>query len=328
MVEAMLQTVTGMLPVPEHGVLLPHEHLFLDLRGAATPNYAQADPEEVVATMRPYLVALQAQGVVGLVECSTVGVGRNVAILRRLAEATGLAIIAPTGVYAESAAPEWVRRQSDEELEDWMRVEIEDAVQESGVRAGFIKLASSADGLTGFEERVLRAAAHVALATGVTVASHTTRGSTALRQLDILEDEGLPAERFVWIHAHMEPDHTLHEVAAQRGAYVEYDNIGAHLLGPANPFPAYALADATAVELVTRMVEAGCAERVLLSQDAGWYDAARPGGGRVRSFTYLLDHFLPRMEVAGLKEVIPTIIERNPWRAFARRVAVEGSIAV
>lgn len=330
--EATLQAVSGALPVPERGVLLPHEHLFLDLRAATVPGYAQADPEEVLAVMWPYLTALQAQGVVGLIECSTVGVGRNVAILRRLAQATGLAIVAPTGVYAEPAAPAWVRRQSEAALEAWMRGEIEDAVDVSGVRAGFIKLASSPQDLTHFEERVLRAAARVALATGVAIASHTTRGATALRQLDILAEEGLPAERFVWVHAHMEPDRTLHEAAARRGAYVEYDNIGAHLLGASNPFPKYALADATAVDLVARMVEAGHTERVLLSQDAGWYDAARATGGAatwaVRGFTFLLDRFVPRLEAAGLREAIPTIIERNPWRAFARRANVERSEAV
>ena len=159
---AWLQTVGGALPIPDSGVLLPHEHLFLDLRGPEAPGYARADPEAVLVTMRPYLQDIKDRGVVGLVECSTVGVGRNVRVLSRLAEATGLAIVAPTGVYAEPAAPRSVLAMSERELEDWLTQEIEGSIEGTAVRAGFIKVASSPDGLTAFERRVLRAAARVA----------------------------------------------------------------------------------------------------------------------------------------------------------------------
>lgn len=324
--DAWLQTVEGALPIPEAGVLLPHEHLFLDLRGPDAPGYAWADPDAVLAVMRPYLQDLKRQGVIGLVECSAVGVGRNVRILARLAEATGLAIVAPTGVYTESAAPRSLLAMRDRELEDWLTDEIETSIEGTAVRAGFIKLASSPDGLTAFERRVLRAAARAARTTGVAIASHTIKGSTVLEQIGILEDEGLRADRFVWAHAHMEPDHALHREAARRGAYVEFDNIGTHLAGAANPFPAFALADATAVRQVARMVEAGFADRVLLSQDAGWYDAGRVGGGCPRGFTYLLDELAPQLTAAGLGDAVAVIVERNPWRAFARRPPSERSV--
>lgn len=315
---AWLQTVGGPMPVPDRGLLLPHEHLFLDLRGPDAPGYGEADPEAVLAMMRPHLQDLKNQGVVGLVECSTVGVGRNVRLLSHLAEATGLAIVAPTGVYSESSAPRFLLAMSEGELEERLTGEIETSIDGTAVHAGFIKLASSPLGLTEFERRVLRAAARVARVTGVTIASHTITGATALEQIDILEAEGLSADRFVWIHAHMEPDHALHREAARRGAYVEFDNIGAHRAGAANPFPAFALADETAVALVTRMVDGGFADRLLLSQDAGWYDAGRAGGGSPRGFTYLLDEFVPQLTDAGLGDAVGLIVERNPWRAFAR----------
>lgn len=323
--DAWLQTTGGPLPVPKRGVLLPHEHLFLDLRGPDAPGYAEADPERVLATMRPYLQDLKHQDVVGLIECSTVGVGRNVRILTRLAEATGLAVVAPTGVYTERSAPRFLLAMSERELEDWLTEELETAIEGTAVRAGFIKLASSPHGLTDFERRVLRAAARVARATGVAIASHTITRATALEQIAILDEHGLSADRFVWVHAHMEPDHALHREAARRGAYVEFDNIGAHRAGVANPFTAFALADATAVGLVARMVEGGFADRVLLAQDAGWYDAGRPGGGCPLGFTYLLDEFVPQLAAAGLAAAAGLIVERNPWRAFARRPHPEWS---
>ena len=61
------------------------------------PGYAQAEPEAVVDVVSPYLAGAFAQGVTALVECSTVGEGRNLSVLQSLAEASPIHIIAPTG---------------------------------------------------------------------------------------------------------------------------------------------------------------------------------------------------------------------------------------
>jgi hypothetical protein len=62
---------------------IPHEHLFTDLRGPLVDGHAQAEPEVVVHVVQPYLVDASAAGLVALVECSTVEVGRNLTILRK-----------------------------------------------------------------------------------------------------------------------------------------------------------------------------------------------------------------------------------------------------
>jgi phosphotriesterase-related protein len=103
--------------------------------------------------------------------------------------------------------------------------EVTEGIEGTGIRAGFIKLAASDEGLTPMEVRLLRAAAHAALQTGAAIASHTTVGAVALQQVDIIEEEGLDPRRFVWIHAHCEPDLALHLRLARRGAFLEYDAI-------------------------------------------------------------------------------------------------------
>src|SRR5262245_48169713 len=100
-----IQTVKGKVETSSLGFILPHEHLFVDLRGPNVPNYAQADPETVVQVMRPYLTAIEAAGVTTFVDCAPIGVGRNVAVLRRLAEITPIHIVAPTGRYREGFIP-------------------------------------------------------------------------------------------------------------------------------------------------------------------------------------------------------------------------------
>ena len=77
----------------------------------------------------------------------------------------------------------------------------------------------------------MRAAARAGAATDAAIGCHIVSGIVACHTLDIIERSGYRAERFVWIHADLEPDWGLHEELTRRGAWVEFDRIG--LLGPA-----------------------------------------------------------------------------------------------
>jgi phosphotriesterase-related protein len=142
----IFRTVLGDIPVSELGMILPHEHLFTDLRGPDTVDYAQDDPNMVIDTMRPYLAAAEDAGVTALIECSTVGVGRNIEILRRLAEQTRIHIIAPTGIYKEAFTPEAYLNHTIDDLVKLWTQEITHAIDETTSKAGFIKIAVSDDG--------------------------------------------------------------------------------------------------------------------------------------------------------------------------------------
>ncbi len=310
MAEKRIQTVLGTVALDELGLLLPHEHLFTDLRGPLTPNYAQAEPENVLRVMLPYLAAAHAAGVTALVECSTIGVGRNVNVLRRIAEITPIHIIAPTGVYREAFVPPALHGLSIEALaEMWVR-DLTEGIEDTPVRAGFIKLAVSDEGITPMEVRNLQAAALASQRTGAAIASHTIGGALAQREMDILEKAGLDLTRFIWVHAHAEPDTRLHLQAARRGAYVEFDVVGAEWQ-PQDELLDYVLA----------LVKAGHADKVLLSHDAGWYDPSQADGqpeGGIRGYTALIEEFMPALRARGLSEdVLRLMTATNPARAFA-----------
>jgi phosphotriesterase-related protein len=289
------------------GAILPHEHVFVDLRTSEQPGYAQADPAAVIRLMGPELERARAAGVTAIVEPSTVGVGRRADILRAVSRATDFPLVVPTGVYREPWLPPWVRDAAEPDLRDWMIGELTGEIEASGVPAGWIKIGASDDGLTAAEAKVVRAAGLASAATGAAVGSHTLRGAVARRQLDLLEHAGAAPDRFVWIHANQEPDVAIHHELARRGAWIEYDNIG-------DPD-----SDDRFVALVQRALDAGHADRVLLSQDRGWYDPAQPGGGSPRPFTYLFETFLPRLSAAGVDAAtIDRLTRHNPFHAFAR----------
>jgi phosphotriesterase-related protein len=302
-----LITTLGPMERDALGMILPHEHVFVDLRTSEQPGYAEADADAVIRLMAPEIERARAAGTTAIIEPSTVGVGRRADILLAVSLATGFPLVAPTGVYREPWLPPWVHAADEDELRRWMIGELTGSIERTGVQAGWIKVGASDDGLSVAESKVLRAAAGAAIATGATIGSHTIRGDVARAQLDLLETAGAPPECFVWIHAHQEPDIALHHELGKRGAWLEYDGIG-------EPD-----SDARFIELVQRGLDAGLVDRLLLSQDRGWYDPAQPGGGTPRPFTYLTEQFLPRLIGSGVDEAtVDQLVRRNPFDAFAR----------
>ena len=287
------------------GIVLPHEHIFTDLRGPTTAGYGQANAADVVRVMAPFLEQARHKGVGLLFECSSIGVGRNVSIIAQVAEASGLPVVVPTGVYgrANFAPPEY-RTMTEDELTTLFINEIHQGIEGTGIKAGFIKIATDNNPLTVLQEKILRAAGRAARETGAAIASHTT-SSNATRQADILDSLG-PTIRFIWVHAQNESNRSLHRQLAARGVFIEFDNLGW------NPGQ-----DATLITAIKELLDVGYGDRILLSHDAGWYQPGEPNGGTQMPYTYLTDTFIPKLQNAGIDDAaIRMITETNPIRAF------------
>jgi phosphotriesterase-related protein len=301
-----LITTLGPMTRARLGMILPHEHVFVDLRTPDQPGYAEADPDDVVRLMAPEIERIKALGVTALVECSTGGVGRRADIDRAVSEATGFPIVVPTGNYREPWIPRWVAEAGEEELRDWMLAELTDEIEESGVRAGWIKLSAGDDGITDLEARILRAAAAAARKTNAVIGSHTIKGRVVMDQLDIIEAAGYDPSRFISIHTQEEPDRAMHLAVARRGAWIEFDSIGR-------------TEDDALIELIHRVLDAGFADRLLLSHDRGWYDPAMAGGGKPKPYTHLSDVLIPKLIQSGIDEAtVVQLTHDNPFNAFAR----------
>ena len=301
-----LFTTLGPLRKDQLGMILPHEHVFVDLRTPDQPGYAQAEAADVVALMAPQIEAIKAQGITALVECSTGGVGLRVDLDLAVSKATNFPIVVPTGNYREPWIPDWVSKASDAELEAAMLRDLTEGVGDTGVKAAWIKISAGDDGITPIEARILRAAARAGKATGAVIGSHTIKGRVVMDQLDIIEAEGYTASRFISIHTQAEPDFELHKAVAARGAWIEYDNIGW-------------VPDEETVPRILRALEAGLGKQLMLSHDMGWFDPALPGGGVPKPYTHLVDSVLPKLRAAGVDEAtIVRLTHDNPFEAYAR----------
>ena len=87
-----------------------------------------------------------------------------------------------------------------DELAELCTADILEGIHGTAVRAGAIKLASSAAELTEAEEKAFRAGARAQEATGVHITTHCTKLGAETSQLELLDAEGVDLRRVVIGH--------------------------------------------------------------------------------------------------------------------------------
>ncbi|MFI1224994.1 MULTISPECIES: phosphotriesterase [unclassified Streptomyces] len=300
-----LRTVAGELPAASlRGPALAHEHLVLDLDQVGD-GAAVLDPRHHAAAVTAELTALRQEfGLSLVIELTCRGMGRDVRTLARIARETGVAVVAATGWYYEPFHTPEVDSHDVEQLTELLVRECEDGIDGSGVRPGVLgEIGSHGDLPTAPETKVLRAGARAALATGLSLATHAQLGRGGLAQLELLTGEGLPAHRVSIGHQDLLDDPGVHRELAASGAYVAFDTVG----------KASYQSDDTRLRLLLALVEAGHADRALLSCDVSRHGYLRSEGGQ--GYGHLFASFLPRLRAAGADDdLIDLLTRRNPLR--------------
>ena len=305
-----VMTVLGNVPANELGRVVSHEHVLVDFIGADQTNASRWDDDEVIRVVLPYLEKLVASGCKTFFDFTPAYLGRDVMLLQRLSEESGLNIITNTGFYGarnNMYLPEFVSTSSADELADmWVR-EFVDGIEGTGIRPGFLKIGVDPESLSPLHAKLIRAAARAHKATGLTIAVHTGAGIPALQQIDVLAEEGVHPSAWIWVHAQFESDNKKHNEAARKGAWVGFDG-----LRP-DQSDRY-------IALLQNMKSAGLLDHVLLSHDAGWYSAGEENGGQFRGYDYLYAEFIDQLRAARFtSSEIEGLVVTNPARAFGIR---------
>ncbi|MFC8080651.1 phosphotriesterase [Streptomyces sp. NPDC057307] len=300
-----LRTVTGPLPVSAvRGPALAHEHLVLDLDRAGD-GAAVLDADRHGAAVTAELAALREEYGLGLVvELTCRGMGRRPHALARISAEAGVTVVAATGWYYEPFHPAELDGASVEELTATLVREIEAGIGDTGIRPGVLgEIGSHGDTPTEPETRALLASAHAAVATGLSVATHAQLGHGGLAQLALLTGAGLPPHRISLGHQDLLDAPTVHRELAASGAYVAFDTVGKESYQ----------SDTTRLRLLLALLEAGHADRVLLSCDISRHAYLRSEGGQ--GYGHLFRSFLPRVRAAGVDDdLIDLMTRRNPLR--------------
>ncbi|MEM7129408.1 MAG: hypothetical protein AAF702_23955 [Chloroflexota bacterium] len=316
----MIQTVLGPIQTDELGICLPHEHIWCDQRlcprtdllgvTRSTATYMRLDNFE---QMTAELIAYREAGGNSIVEVTCDGWGRDLDVLARLSEASGVHIIATAGFYIEPCMPGFVAELSDDELADHITKELVDGIGESQRRCGVVKSAIHRSHVEGIEEKVLRAVAAAQQRTGVVITTHTTGsrrqevpgGTVGVQQLAILKEIGVDPSRFIVGHADERPDIDVLSAFADEGCYIQFDVIGKE----------HWMLDQTRAELIQALIERGYVRSLMISHDRNRGHEMRFGGGS--GYCHIFESFLPRLRTLGVSdEQIQTIMVENPARAF------------
>ena len=301
-------TVRGPVEPEALGITLVHEHVLVDFVGAGRVSATRYQADEVLDVALPHLVDLRERGCRTLFEATPAYLGRDPALLRRLSEGSGLQIVTNTGYYGaadDKHVPAHAYGETAFELAGRWTREFREGIDGTGIRPGFLKIGVDPGQLSEIDRKLVEAGALCHLETGLTIAVHTGDGEAALDILETLRRKGVAPSAYVWVHAQNEKDREIHDRAARAGAWVEFDGVG---WGPQGAH----------VEAVTDMAGRGHLERLLVSQDAGWYHVGEPGGGTYRPHTVLFDEFVPALRAGGLSEDdVDALLVENPARAFA-----------
>ncbi|RPK33077.1 phosphotriesterase [Streptomyces sp. ADI93-02] len=312
-VPGALRTVTGDLPMTSvYGPALAHEHLVLDLdtRGDGA---AVLDPGRHAAAVTAELAGLREKSGLSLVvELTCRGMGRDAETLARISRDAQVAVVAATGWYYQPFHTPEIADADVDELAGTLVREIEDGIGTTGIRPGVLgEIGSHGDVPTAPEAKVLRAAARAATATGLSVATHAQLGRGGPAQLELLTAEGLPAHRVSIGHQDLLDDPGIHRELAAEGAYVAFDTVGK---------TSYQ-SDSTRLRLLLSLLDAGHADRILLSCDISRHGYLRGEGGQ--GYGHLFDNFLPHLSEAGADEDLLDLLTRRNTLRFLTGVGEE-----
>ncbi|MFI9630094.1 phosphotriesterase [Streptomyces sp. NPDC052042] len=300
-----VRTVTGPLsPSDIHGPALAHEHLAVDLS-------RDTDPDAVLLTaahgphITTELTGLREEfGLALVIELTCRGMGRDPRALARISAESGVAVVAATGWYYEPFHPDEVDGADVEELTETLVRDIDHGIGRTAIQPGVIgEVGSHGEQPSEPETRTLTAAARAAVATGLSVATHAHLGCGGLGQLELLTSEGLPAHRISIGHQDLLDNPSIHRELAASGAYVAFDTVGKESYQ----------SDDTRLRLLLALLEAGHADRVLLSCDISRCSYLLVEGGQ--GYGHLFRSFLPKLRAAGVDdELIDLMTRRNPLR--------------
>jgi phosphotriesterase-related protein len=261
-----IPTVRGPIDTSQLGVTLMHEHIFV-LSTEIMLNYPEVwgDEDQRVEDAATRLNELAGQGVRTIVDLTVIGQGRFIPRIQRVAQRTSINIIVATGIYTFGDVPFYFRLRGahpppggTDLMTDMFVRDITSGIGQTGVRAGVLKCATDAAGLTRGVERVLRAVARAHRETGVPISTHTHVGTRrGLDQQRIFREEGVDLSRVVIGHSGDSTDLQYLEELIAAGSYLGMDRFGIDTI----------LSFDDRVDIVARLCQRGHAGKLVLSHD-------------------------------------------------------------
>lgn len=291
-------------------IWLSHEHILVDFIGADSIQSNTWNHDAIIKEILPYLEELKEFNVDYFVDATPNYLGRDVLLLEKLAQKTGIRIITNTGLYGvnnNKHIPEGAKESTKESLAEAWISEYQNGIDGTSIKPGFIKIGiDNSDTLSVLYQKLLQAAALTHLKTGLTIASHTGEAIGLWPQLEILKSMGVSPQAFIWVHAQAESNNENYLEAAKMGCWISLDGLGTELENH--------------IEKIMYAKTNGILDRILISHDAGWYDPQRERQ-TINPYTTIFKNLYPELKSRGFTDdEFNMLISVNPSKAFSIEV--------
>ncbi|XP_078685693.1 N-acetyltaurine hydrolase-like [Branchiostoma floridae x Branchiostoma belcheri] len=340
-----IQTVCGWIDPGILGKTLTHEHLVADFYcyWSDPPQHAPR-PDTLSFTVEnlgfirqyPYsfsenlslhgeenhmveeLKLFRKNGGSSIVECTTLGLNRDVGKLKQISMETGVNVICGAGYFTANTHPSNMDRITQEQLVSTLVHDITQGADGTDVRCGVIGEIGCSWPLTDNERKVVQATAAAQSETGCPVIIHPGGHTDAPYEIvRILQEAGGDISSTVMSHidsTFFEPEDLLE--FASLGCYLEWDFFGlevSHTQWQDIDMPN----DAMRIRMIRQVLEEGHADRVVISHDVDTKHRLMHYGGH--GYSHILLNVVPKMRNRGISEEdINKILIENPkrWLVF------------
>ncbi|HIM37871.1 MAG TPA: hypothetical protein EYM38_07635 [Dehalococcoidia bacterium] len=309
-----VNTVLGPVDASKLGVTLSHEHIATGSAGMHTTYPQFFDRETVVRDAVSALKEAHAEGVRSYIEPTTFDLGRDIELMQEVSRLSGVHIVAATGSH--QAIPRIFRTVSADAIAPLFIKEVEEGIEDTGVKAGIIKSASDRGGITELEETVLRAVAMASKHTGAPVYTHTwSPDRVGEQQVRILQEEGVDMNRVYIGHSNDTRDVDYIIGLLKSGVWVGLDRF------PGGRFPGVPLWQER-TQIVKRLVDEGWGDRIMLGHDHS-VPSGQPtpemreqrANYQPEGYSFISRNVLPYLrELGTTEEDVNQIMVENPRR--------------
>jgi phosphotriesterase-related protein len=314
----MVQTVRGPVAPEDLGPALLHEHVFIaSPEGIANHNHTWGAPwwdeEERVAAAIRDLQALRDLGVRTIADPTAFGLSRDVHRIARVNREVDINIVVCSGIYAFLEVPAYLKYRPAEGLADIFLRDIEVGIDDTGIRAAFLKCAVESYGVIGDVPLILDAIALAATQTGVPVMVHTNGAAQTGRiALAELRRRGVDPTRIVIAHAGDSNDLDYLRELGDAGAMLGFDRFNIPAFNP----------DEKRIETLLALLAEGYVDRIHLAHDASTFNDFMqhnpPFANENPNYLHIHRHVLPRLREAGVtEEQIDEMLVTNARRFLA-----------
>ncbi|MDH5367250.1 MAG: phosphotriesterase, partial [Cyclobacteriaceae bacterium] len=228
--QPLIQDVNEAHQLVSNQIWLSHEHILVDFIGADSIQPNSWSHDTIIKEVIPYLEELKKFNVNYFVDATPNYLGRDVILLEKIANKTGIRIITNTGLYGarnDKFIPKYAKESTAEKLAEMWINEYQHGIDGTSIKPGFIKIGiDNSDTLSVMHQKLVKAAALTHLKTGLTIASHTGKAAGLWPQLNIIKDMGISPEAFIWVHAQGENNNKNYLKAAKMGCWISLDGIG------------------------------------------------------------------------------------------------------